>query len=76
MEQTKRILNHISREGGTPTEGEKPPERKYKVGTVVPIEWKPLIMKVVRKYGYNSINEWLRDVIRDILKKEGLIGGD
>ena len=76
MEHRKTITKYLSREGDTPTGGKSPErtEGKYRVSTVVPLTWKPLIKKLVEKYGYNSIHEWLRDLIREALTKEGLLG--
>lgn len=41
---------------------------------VIPEAWHRLLEKVIEKYGYESRSALVRDLVRDLLKKEGLLG--
>jgi len=50
-------------------------ERKkmWHIGLIVPIEWRPLILKRIDKMGFMSVSDYLRSLIREDLEKAGLL---
>ena len=51
-------------------------KKMWRVGVVVPAEWKPLIHRRMSMKGYISIGDYLRDLIREDLLEAGLLGGE
>jgi len=48
-------------------------KRMWRVGLVVPAEWKEKVQTRVKAKGYTSVGEYVRDLIREDLEKAGLL---
>ncbi len=74
MKHTRTITKYL-REGGAPTGGREPPERKSKgyVYVAIPKKLADIIDKAIERLGYRSRNEFVIDAVRKRLEELGLL---